>query len=102
MVDKSNKIFANLEGKSITEEKAKNYFKFSFKNATKIGKLYLPFKIHKNISEVLGRSIISSCRMALEKNTEFLDHHLEPFINQGGLCIKDTGDFLEKLKVVGE
>ena len=40
--------------------------------------------------------------MPTEKISEFLDHHLQPLMKQGESYIKDTGDFLEKLKRVGE
>ena len=38
--------------------------------------------------------------MPTEKITEFLDHHLKPLMKQGESYIKETGDFLEKLKRV--
>ena len=38
--------------------------------------------------------------MPAEKVSEFLDHHLKPLMKQGESYIKDTGDFLEKLKIV--
>ena len=38
--------------------------------------------------------------MPTEKISEFLDHHLKPLMKQGESYIKDTGDFLEKLKRV--
>ena len=47
LVDKSNKIFANLERRNI-QEKEKNYFKFNFKKATNVGKFYLLPKIYKS------------------------------------------------------
>ena len=38
--------------------------------------------------------------MPTEKISEFLDRHLKPLMKQGQSYIKDTGDFLEKLKRV--
>ena len=38
--------------------------------------------------------------MPTEKISEFLDHHLKPLMKQRESYIKDTGDFLEKLKRV--
>ena len=99
LVDKSNKILANLERRNI-QEKEKNYFKFNSKEATSVGKFYLLPKIHKSSSKVPGRPVISSCGMPTEKITEFLDHHLKPLMKQGESYIKETGDFLEKLKRV--
>ena len=40
--------------------------------------------------------------MPTEKISEFLDHHLQPFMKQGEFYIKDTGDFLEKFRRVAE
>ena len=102
LVDKSNKIFVDLERRNIIQEKEKNYFKFNFKKATNVGKFYLLLKIHKSLSKVPGRPVISNCGMPTEKISAFLDHHLQPLMKQGESYIKDTGDFFEKLKRVGE
>ena len=40
-VDKSNRIFANLERRNIIQEKEKNYFKFNFKIGPNVGEFYL-------------------------------------------------------------
>ena len=45
LVNKSNKVSANLERRSIIQEKEQNYFKFNFKKATDVGKFYLRPKI---------------------------------------------------------
>ena len=102
LVDKSNKIFANLERRNIIQEKEKNYFRFNFKKDTNVGKFSLLPKIHKTLSKVPGRPVISNCGMPAEKISEFLDHHLKPPMKQGESYIKDTGDFLENLKRVEE
>ena len=102
LVDKSNKIFVDLERRNIIQEKEKNYFKFNFKKATNVGKFYLLPKIHKSLSKVPGRPVTSNCGMSTEKISKFLDHHLQSLIKQGESYIKDTGDFLEKLKRVEE
>ena len=36
LVNKSNKVSANLERRRIIQEKEQNYFKFNFKKATKL------------------------------------------------------------------
>ena len=100
LVDKSNKIFANLERRNIIQEKEKNYFRFNFQKATNVGKFYLLPKIHNSLSKVPGRPVISNCGMPTEKVPEFLDHHLKQLMKQGESYIKDNGDFLEKLKRV--
>ena len=40
--------------------------------------------------------------MPTEKISEFLHHHLQTLMKQGGSYIKNTRDILEKLKRVGE
>ena len=100
LVDKSNKIFANLERRNTIQEKEKNYFKFNFKKATNVGKFYLLPKIYKSLSKAPGRPVISNCGMPTEKISEFLDHHLKPLLKQGESHVKGTGNFLEKLERV--
>ena len=102
LVDKSNKIFVDLERKNIIQEKEQNYFKFNFKKATNVGKFYLLPKIHKSLSKVPGCPVISNYVMPTEKISEFLTHHLQALAKQGESYIKDTGDFLEKLKSIGQ
>ena len=102
LVEQSNKMFENLQRKSVIQERKKNYFKFNFKKATNLRKLYLPPKIHKGLSNVSGRPVISNCGAPTEKVSEFLDHQLQPIMKQGNSYIKDTSDFLERLRAIGE
>ena len=88
--------------KTVTKEKEKNYFKFNFKKATNVGKLYPLPKIHKILSSVPRRPVISNCGPATEKISEFLDHHWQPVMKEGKSYIKDRADFLDKLKDLGE
>ena len=60
--------------------------------------MYLLLKIHKMLYDVPGRPVISNCGTPTEKVSEFLDHHLKPVMQEGDLYIKDTGDFLNKIK----
>ena len=84
----------------ITENENK-YFKFNFKKVTSLGKLSLLPEIDRGLCKVL-RPVISNCEIPTEKVLEFLDHHLQPIVKQGESFIRDTGDFLAKLKAVGE
>ena len=60
--------------------------------------MYLLPKIHKGLVNVPGRPVISNCGTPTEKASEFLDHHLQPIMKSGTSYIKDTNDFLSKLK----
>ena len=51
-------MFQELKRKKVITEKEKNYFKFNFKNVTNVGKLYLPPKINKRLSNVPGHPVI--------------------------------------------
>ena len=88
--------------KTVTKEKEKNYFKFNFKKATNVGKLYPLPKIHKILSSVPQRPVISNCGPATDKISEFLDHHWQPVMKEEKSYIKDRADFLDKLKDLGE
>ena len=51
--------------------------------ACNLGNLYLLPKIHKRLSNVPGRPVISNCGTPTEKVSEFLDHHLKPIMQNG-------------------
>ena len=93
LVEKSNDLFSNLRRKNVITENENNYFRFNFKKATNLGKLYLLPKIHKGLCKVPGRPVISNCGTPTEKVSEFLDHHLQPIMKQGESYIRDTEDF---------
>ena len=82
LVEQSNKMFQNLQRKSVIQERQKNYFNFNFKKATNLGKLFLLPKIHKGLSNFPGHPVISNCGTATEKVSEFLDHQLQPIMNK--------------------
>ena len=63
--------------------------------------MYLLPKIHKSLNDIPGRPIISNCGIPMENLSESLNHHLQPIMKAGKSCIKDIGDFLEKLKNLG-
>ena len=45
-----------------------------------------------------GRPVISNCRIPTEKASEFLDYHVKPVMQRIWSYIKDSGDFIEKIK----
>ena len=75
------------------------YLSYEYKNS---GRLYLLPKIHKRLSNVPGRPVISNCGTSIEKASEFLDHHLKPIMKARKSYIRDTGHFLEKRKEIGK
>ena len=76
-----------------------NILRINIKKATNVGKLYLLPKIHKHLANIFGRPVISnSGGTPTEKGSEFLDHHLEPVMQQDKSYIKDLGDFINKIK----
>ena len=74
------------------------YFTYSFKKSTNLGKMYFLPKIHKWLDNVPGRPVISNCGTLTEKASEFLDHHLKPLMQSAESYVKDTSDFLRKIK----
>ena len=82
-------------------EKELKYFSYNFKNFCCLGKINLLLKILKRSNDVPGRPVISNSGTRTEKLSEFLDHYLQPIMKAGKSYIKDTDDFLEKVKNLG-
>ena len=59
-------------------------------------------KIHKPFSNVTGRPVISNCGTSTEKASEFLDFYLKPLMQNGWSYIRDSGDFIDKMKKIGK
>ena len=57
-------------------------------------------KIHKDW--ILGRPIVSSCGAPTEKISQFVDFILKPLVTKTPWYIKDTTNFLPKLRSVGK
>jgi len=53
-------------------------------------------KIHKKGCP--GRPVISGCNTPAEKISEFVEHHLKPLVSSIPSFVKDTNDFLHKLR----
>ena len=70
-----------------------NYF-----NVENFGRFCLLPKIHKRMYDITGRPVISNCRFYTENISAFLDHQLKPIAMQVKSYIKDTNDFLKKLR----
>ena len=98
LVGTSKNLFQNLKAKGKISDKQLKYFAYQYKEVTNLGKLYLLPKIHKCLANVPGRPVISNCATPTEKASEFLDHHLNPVMQKGKSYIKDSGDFINKIK----
>ena len=70
---------------------------FEVKDA-KFARFYLLPKIHKRLNSVAGRPAISSCGYYTENISAQLDFHLQPLAQAVKSYIKDTNDFLNKLR----
>ena len=53
------------------------------------------------MKNVPGRPVISNCGTPTEKVSEFLDSQLKPVMQSSRSYIKDSGDFIKKIKNVG-
>ena len=64
----------------------------------KLGRFYLLPKIHKRLCRVPGRPVISNSGYYTENISAFLDFHLQPLSQKVKSYIKDTNDFLRKIR----
>ena len=64
----------------------------------KFARFYLLPKIHKRLHDVPSRPLISNCGYYTENISSSLDFHLQPLAREVKSLIKDTNDFLKKLR----
>ena len=62
----------------------------------RVGRFYLLPKLHKRGCP--GSQVISGCNTPTEKISAFVDHHLKPLVAAVPSYVKDTNDFLKKLR----
>ena len=98
LAETSSKMFRSLKTKGEIDEKQVKYFIYEYKKTCNLGKLYLLPKIHKRMDDVSGRPVISNCGTPTEKISEFLDTQLKPIMQKSWSYIKDSGDFIRKIK----
>ena len=63
----------------------------------KFARLCLLPKIHKQLTNIPGRPVISNCGYYTENVSAFLDFHLQPWAQAVKSYTKDTNDFFIKL-----
>ena len=91
-------MFKKLLVKKCISPKECKYFLYNFKKSTNLGKLYFLPKIHKRLYDAPGHSVISNCGTPTEKMSEYLDYNLKPIMGLAKSYIRDTSDFLKRLK----
>ena len=91
-------MFRSLITKGKIDEKQLKYFTYENKKTCNLGELNLSPKIHKRLHDVPGRPVISNCVTPNEKISEFLDTQLKPIMQKSWSYIKDSGDFIRKIK----
>ena len=60
--------------------------------------MYLLPKIRKRLCNVPGRRVIFNCVTPTENVSEFLDNQLKPVMREGMSYIKDSNDFMHKIR----
>ena len=75
--------------------------KYLFNPRPRLGRFYLLPKIHMRLEKLPGRPVTSNCGTATERISEFLDFYIQPLVDLVPSIIKDTNDFLLKLKELG-
>ena len=98
LFDTSKKFFRSLKTKEFIAEKELKYFTYEYKKDCNLGKMYLLPRIHKRLSDVPGKAVISNCGMPTEKVSEFSDYQLKPVMQNGKSYIRDSRHFLERIK----
>ena len=89
VVTKSNGFFKDLRRSECITEKELKYFSCEYKKVA---------NFNKRLGNVTGRPVISNYVIPTEKVSEFLDYHRKPVMESGRSYIKDSGDFLKKIK----
>ena len=95
LVNTIKQCIAKIKIRGDVSQQTVDYF---FVENPRIGRFYLLPKIHKRLFSVPGRPVISNCGFYTENISAFVDYHLQPLARKVKSYIKDTNDFLKKLK----
>ena len=99
---KINDILYDLHVRHFITEKQYTYLKAPAEPRPRV--LYALPKIHKNLEKWTtrdmppGRPIISDCSSESYATAEYIEHFLKPLANKHDAFLKDTLDFLNKIK----
>ena len=96
LTSKSNRLFDSLKERQLISQKEFKYFRFQLQKTCNLWKLYILPEIHKRLSNVPGKPVISNCGASTEKVSDFLDSHMQPIMKKGWSYIKDSQDFINK------
>ena len=94
----TDKISKCLEKIGRRQELDPEILQFFYVDNPKLGRFYLLPKIHKRLKNVPGRPVISNSGYFTENISAYLDYHLQPLAKEVNSYIKDTNDFLKKLR----
>ena len=95
LLETINEVIAKI--RKLGDLKRDNLDYFLIKDP-KFARFYLLPKIHKRLHNVPGRPVISNSGYYTENISSFLDHHLQPLAQAVKSYIKDTNEFLKKLR----
>jgi peptide-methionine (R)-S-oxide reductase len=92
-------VGAILEQAKIDSIITEDMFEYARPINTKPARFYILPKVHK--AGVPGRPVVSACGSPTEGLSEIVDHFLQPFMTAIPSYIKDTNDFLHKVRSLG-
>ena len=90
-----NGVIAKIIKRGDLKRDTLNYF---IMKDPKFARFYLLPKIHKRLHNVPSGPVISNSGYYTENISSFLDHHLQPLAQAVKSYIKDTNEFLKKLR----
>ena len=92
-------LLKSMNSKGEIDKKLMNFLRLP---KPQLGRLYALPKIHKRQSNVPGRPIIANCGTATENISGYLDSQMKPLMKHIPSVIKDTTEFLNRLKELGD
>ena len=96
--DVNSKIRTILNLMMNKKEIDKKVYEYLLVKHPQLGIFYLLPKIHKRITNVPGRPVISNNGTATERISEYLDYHLKRIIPEVPHILEDTRDLLNRIK----
>ena len=90
LLETISSCLSNIRERGDIDDQTLDYFMV---NNPRLGRFYLLPKIHKRLSNVPGRPVVSNCSYYTENIANFLDHHIQPLSKKVKSFIKDTNVF---------